>query len=232
MPLYTRAAEQTLDAVKRNPWIVAVPMVALGLGSLVDWLLAPLLNLGLIIAAPLKGLLWSVVLHVWRRTLLERDVDRSELEAELVARAKSLRALWVPLLFGTLAFLTLAWGGPLASVFVLVLVLTPMLEAVLLGSQSGLSAFFRLHGRAWAVSQLVFTSVLFALWLAAVMVAASLHLLVGEVISAVVGGPLLAVLWLIRGHAWVLVDEGELTPARRPNSKKAPPKESRFSKKV
>ncbi|MDP1921774.1 MAG: hypothetical protein Q8L14_36370 [Myxococcales bacterium] len=239
IPLYTRAAEQTIATLKRSPWIVGVPMIALGLGTLADWLLAPLLNLGLIIAAPIKGLLWSVALHVWRRTLVEGAVDRTELEAELVARAKSLPALFVPLLFGTLAFLTLAWGGALAGLFVLVVVLTPMFEAALLGSQSGLGTFFRLHGKAWAVSQLVATSVLVAVWLVAVMVAAVFHVLAGEVASAVVGGPLLAIVWLVRGHAWFAVDAPVIVapppaprktaPARakvavKPAVKKAPPK--------
>lgn len=240
IPLYTRAAEQAIATLKRSPWIVVVPMIALGLGTLADWLLAPLLNLGLIIAAPIKGLLWSVALHVWRRTLVDGAVDRAELEAELVARARSLPALAVPLLFGTLAFLTLAWGGALAGLFVLAVVLTPMLEAALLGSQSGLATFFRLHGKAWAVSQLAFTSVLVALWLVAVMVAAVFHVLAGEIVSAVVGGPLLAVLWLIRGHAWFALDAPvvvappaaprKTAPARakvaaKPPAKKPPPKE-------
>ena len=220
IPLYTRASEQAIATLKRSPWIVTVPMVALGLGTLADWLLAPLLNLGLIIAAPIKGLLWSVVLHVWRRTLVEGAVDRAELEAELVARAKSLPALFVPLLFGTLAFLTLAWGGALASLFVLLVVLTPMLEAALLGSQSGLRTFFRLHGKAWAVSQLAFTSVLVALWLVAVMAAAIFHVLAGEVASAVVGGPLLAIVWLVRGHAWFAVDAPVIQPPAPPPSRR------------
>jgi hypothetical protein len=238
IPLYTRAAEQTIATLKRSPWLVVVPMIALGLGALADWLLAPLSNLGLIIAAPIKGLLWSVALHVWRRTLVEGTIDRADLEADLAARARSLPALFIPLLFGTLAFLTLAWGGALAGLFVLVAVVTPMLEAGLLGSQSGLGTFFRLHGKAWAVSQLAITSVLVALWLVVVMVAAVFHLLAGEVASAVIGGPLLAIVWLVRGHAWFAVDAPVMAPppprpARRPApaklkaapaAKKPPPK--------
>ncbi len=223
IPLYTRAAEQTIATLKRSPWLVVVPMIALGLGTIADWLLAPLLNLGLIIASPIKGLLWSVALHVWRSTLVEGTIARADLEAELAARARSLPALFIPLLFGTLAFLTLAWGGALSGLFGLVVVLTPMLEAALLGSQSGLGTFFRLHGKAWAVSQLAVTSVFGALWLVVVMVAALFHVLAGEVASAVIGGPLLAIVWLLRGHAWFAVDAPVVAPPR-PVRRPAPAK--------
>ncbi len=206
---YTRAAEQTIASLKRSPWIVAVPMAALGLGTLADWLLAPLLNLGIILAAPVKALLWSVALHVWRRAMVEGAVDRAEVEAELVARAKNLSMLAVPLLFGSVAFLTLAYGGALASLFVLAVVLTPMLEVTLLGSQSGFIGFEKRHGKSWAVTHLVMTSVLLAAWLVVVMVAAVFHVFAGEVASAVVGGPLIAIVWLIRGHAFFALDAPE-----------------------
>jgi len=220
--LYTRAAEQTIATLKRSPWIVGVPMVALGLGTLADWLLAPLLNVGLIIAAPLKAALWASALYVWRRTLLEGAVDSAEVEAELLARARSLTALAVPLLFGTLAFLTLAWGGALAGLFVLLVVLTPLLEASLLGAQSGVGAFFKQHGQAWAASQLVFSSVLVAVWLVVVMVAGVFHVFAGEAASAVIGGPLLTLLWLVRGHAWLALDAPAPVEAPPPAPRKAP----------
>lgn len=203
---YTRAAERALATLRASPWIVAVPMAALGVGTLTDWLLAPLLNLGLILAAPVKAAVWSAALYVWQRALLEGKADRAEVEAELAARARNLSMLAVPLLFGTLAFLTLAWGGALAFAFVLAVVLTPLLEASLLGTKSGLSAFFTRHGRAWAVTHLVATAVLVAVWLVAVMVAAVFHVLAGEVVSALVGGPLLSMLWLVRGHAYLALD--------------------------
>lgn len=206
---YSRAAEQTIASLKRSPWVVAVPMAALGLGTLADWLLAPLLNLGIILAAPVKALLWSVALHVWRRTMVEGAVDRAEVEAELVARAKNFSMLAVPLLFGSVAFLTLAYGGALASLFVLAVVLTPMLEVTLLGSQSGFIGFEKRHGKSWAVTHFVMTSVLIAAWLVVVMVAAVFHVFAGEVASAVLGGPLIAIVWLIRGHAYLALDAPE-----------------------
>lgn len=206
---YTRAAEQTIASLKRSPWVVAVPMAALGLGTLADWLLAPLLNLGIILAAPVKALLWAVALHVWRRTMVEGAVDRAEVEAELVARAKNFSMLAVPLLFGSVAFLTLAYGGALASLFVLAVVLTPMLEVTLLGSQSGFVGFEKRHGKSWAVTHFVMTSVLIAAWLVVVMVAAVFHVFAGEVASAVIGGPLIAMVWLIRGHAYLALDAPE-----------------------
>ncbi|MER2559202.1 MAG: hypothetical protein ABTQ32_00690 [Myxococcaceae bacterium] len=206
---YTRAAEQTIASLKRSPWVVAVPMAALGLGTLADWLLAPLLNLGIILAAPVKALLWAVALHVWRRTMVEGAVDRAEVEAELVARAKNFSMLAVPLLFGSVAFLTLAYGGALASLFVLAVVLTPMLEVTLLGSQSGFVGFEKRHGKSWAVTHFVMTSVLIAAWLVVVMVAAVFHVFAGEVASAVIGGPLIAMVWLIRGHAFLALDAPE-----------------------
>lgn len=209
LPTYTRAAEQTIASLKRSPWIVAVPIAALGLGTLADWLLAPLLNLGIILAAPVKALLWAVALHVWRRTMVEGGVDRAEVEAELVARAKNLSMLAVPLLFGSVAFLTLAYGGALASLFVLAVVLTPMLEVTLLGSQSGFVGFEKRHGQSWAVTHFVMTSVLIAAWLVVVMVAAVFHVFAGEVASAVLGGPLIAIVWLIRGHAYFALDAPE-----------------------
>lgn len=206
---YTRAAEQTIASLKRSPWVVAVPMAALGLGTLADWLLAPLLNLGIILAAPVKALLWAVALHVWRRTMVEGAVDRAEVEAELVARAKNFSMLAVPLLFGSVAFLTLAYGGALASLFVLAVVLTPMLEVTLLGSQSGFVGFEKRHGKSWALTHFVMTSVLIAAWLVVVMVAAVFHVFAGEVASAVIGGPLIAMVWLIRGHAYLALDAPE-----------------------
>jgi hypothetical protein len=223
---YTRAAEQTIATLKKSPWIVLVPTAALGLGTLADWLLAPLLNLGIILAAPVKALLWSVALHVWRRTLTEGAIDRGELEAELVARAKNLSMLAVPLLVGSVAFLTLAWGGALASLFVLAVVLTPLLEVTLLGSQSGFVGFLKRHAAPWAVTQFLATSIMSAVWLVAVMIAAVVHVLAGEVTSALVGGPLITVVWLVRGHAYLALDAPEPPPppepVKKPLTKKAP----------
>ena len=54
-------------------------------------------DLGIILAAPVKALLWSVALHVWRRAMVEGAVDRAEVEAELVARARNLSMLAVPM---------------------------------------------------------------------------------------------------------------------------------------
>ncbi|MCU0697251.1 MAG: hypothetical protein MUC96_12055 [Myxococcaceae bacterium] len=206
LPLYRRAAEAALATLKRSPWIVVVPTMALGLGTLADWLLAPLRNTGLIIAAPVKALLWSVALYVWKRVLLEGEVDRADVEADLAARAKSLPSLGLPLLFGTVAFLTLTYGGALASLFVMALVLLPGLELALLGSKRPLARFFHEHGAAWAASQFVFVSVSLAGWLVLVMVASLVHVFAGEVASALVGGPLVTALWLVRGHAWFALD--------------------------
>jgi hypothetical protein len=206
LPLYRRAAEAALGTLRKNPWIVLVPTVALGLGTLADWLLAPLRNAGLIIAAPIKALLWSVALYVWKRVLLEGEVEQADVEAELVARARSLPSLGVPLLFGTVAFLTLTWGGALASLFVMAVVLLPGLEVVLLGSKRPLSAFFSEHGASWAASQFVLVSVSLAAWLVLVMVASLFHVFAGEVASALLGGPLVTALWLVRGHAWFALD--------------------------
>jgi hypothetical protein len=219
LPLYRRAAEAALDTLKKNPWIVLVPTLALGLGTLADWLLAPLRNLGLIIAAPLKALLWSAALYVWKRVLLEGEVDQTDVEAQLVARARSLPALGLPLLFGTVAFLTLAYGGALASLFVMAVVLLPGLEVALLGNRRPLSAFFQAHGAAWAASQFVIVSVSLAGWLVCVMVASLFHVFAGEVASALLGGPLVTALWLVRGHAWFALDAEPPpppTPAVRP----------------
>lgn len=226
VPTYTRAAEQTIATLKKSPWIVAVPMAALGLGTLADWLLAPLLNLGIILAAPIKALLWSTALYVWRRTLLEGSVDHAEVEAELVARARNLSMLAVPLLFGSVAFLTLAWGGALALLFVLAVVLTPMLEVTLLGSQSGFVGFLKRHAASWAVTQFLLASVLTAVWLVVVMIASGVHLLAGEVASAVVGGPLVAIVWLVRGHAFFALDAPEPVAPPAPAPKKAPAKKA------
>ncbi|MBL8922242.1 MAG: hypothetical protein JNJ54_25555 [Myxococcaceae bacterium] len=209
---YTRAAEQTIATLKKSPWIVLVPTAALGLGTLADWLLAPLLNIGIILAAPIKAILWSIALHVWRRTLTEGAVDRGEFEAELVARAKNLSMLAVPLLVGSVAFLTLAWGGALASLFVLAVVLTPLLEVSLLGSQSGFMGFLKRHAAPWALSQFLATSIMSAVWLVAVMIAAVVHVLAGEVTSALVGGPLITLVWLVRGHAYLALDAPEPPP--------------------
>ncbi|MDX2012873.1 MAG: hypothetical protein SFW67_21925 [Myxococcaceae bacterium] len=237
LPLYRRAAEAALATLKQSPWIVVVPTLALGLGTLADWLLAPLRNTGLIIAAPVKALLWSVALYVWKRVLLEGAVDHADVEAELAARARSLPALGVPLLFGTVAFLTLAYGGALASLFVMAVVLLPGLELLLLGRKRPLARFFEAHGAAWAASQFVFVSVSMAVWLVLVMLASLAHVFAGEVASAVLGGPLLTALWLVRGHAWFALDVEPPPPTppavKAPTTKpgaKAPPAKATAAK--
>jgi hypothetical protein len=204
--LYTRALEQTIATLKRSPWIAAVPAAAIGLGTLADWLLAPLLNLGLIIAAPIKGLLWAIALHVLRRAVVDETLSRLEIEAELVSRMRSFSALAAPLLLGSVAFLTLAYGGFLSLVFVLAIVSLPLLEWALFGSQRGLPTFLQEHGKAWAVTHVLGTAFVVAVWLVVVMVTATVHVLAGEVMSAVVGGPLVTLVWLIRGHAFLILD--------------------------
>jgi hypothetical protein len=219
IPLYHRAGTAALATVTKSPWVVVVPTLALGMGTLADWLLVPLGNVGIIAAAPVKALLWSVALYVWRRVLLEGEVARAEVEAELVARARSRTALGMPLLFGTVAFLTLAYGGALASLFVMAVVLLPALEALLLGGARPLGAVFKEHGAAWAVSQFILVSVSMAAWLVVVMVAGAFHVLAGEVLSALVGGPMMTALWLVRGHAWFALNVEPVVAAPAPKPK-------------
>lgn len=222
IPLYRSAAERARATLARSPWLVVVPTVALALGAFVDWLLEPLLNLGLILAAPIKALVWCAVLFVWRRVLLQGELSRDELETELMARATNLSALALPLLFGTVAFLTLTWGGALASLFVLALVLLPLLEVTVLGARRPLAVFLKEDGAAWAVSQFVAVSVSTAVWVAVVMVAAVVHHFAGAVLSAVLGGPLLTALWLVRGYAWLDLDVVAPAPPKPPPPRKAP----------
>jgi len=230
LSLLTRAAEQTIATIKRNPWIVLVTIAAIGLGTLADWLLAPFKNLGLIIAAPIKALLWAVTFHVLRRAVIDETLSRLEIEAELVSRMRSLSALAVPLLFGSIAFLALAYGGFVSLVFVFAFVALPVLEWALFGSQKGFGTLLERHGKSWAVTHVIGTAVVTALWLVAVMVSASVHLLAGEIVSAALGGPLFTVVWLVRGHAYLILDTApdaapKAAPGRKlpPSKKEGPP---------
>lgn len=57
------------------------------------------------------------------------------------------------------------------------------------------------------------------------MIAAVVHVLAGEVTSALVGGPLITVVWLVRGHAYLALDAPEPPPpepVKKPLTKKAP----------
>jgi len=228
--LYRQALDDAGATLRKSPWVIAVPMAALGLSSFFDWLLAPLLNAGLIVAAPIKAALWSAVLYVWRRVLLEGSADRAQLEAELVARARNLSSLWAPLLFGSIVFLTLALGGALAALLVLALVATPVLEVLLLGSARGLTGFIKAHAVAWAAPQVVLTTVAIAAWLVPTLLASALNRWAGEVTAALVGGPLVMGLWLWRGQAFLLLDEpprraappAASAPARPPTKRKGP----------
>lgn len=227
LPLLRDAALAVSATVKRTPWLMAVPAAALGLGSLVDWLLAPLLNVGLLLAAPLKGLAWSAVVYAWRRSVLEGSVDGAQLEAELVARTRSLGALSVPLLYGSLAFLTLAWGGSLAVVFGLAVIMLPALELLLLGGHVSIATFFARHAVFWVVSQTLACAILFAAWLSVTMSASVVHVLVGEVVGALVGGVLLTACWLWRGHLFLALErlpdpEAEPPPPPGPAPKPKP----------
>lgn len=212
LALLTRAAEQTIATLKRNWWIVLVTVAALGLGTLADWLLAPFRNAGLIISAPIKALLWAICFHVLRRAVIDETLSRLEIEAELVSRMRSLSALAVPLLFGSIAFLALAYGGFVSLVFVVAFVALPLLEWALFGSQLGFGTFVQRHGKAWAVTHVLGTALAVALWLVVVMVSASVHVLAGEIVSAAVGGPLVTVIWLVRGHAYLILDGEQPAP--------------------
>ncbi|MCA3013358.1 MAG: hypothetical protein INH41_13305 [Myxococcaceae bacterium] len=218
LPLYRRAALAALATLRKSPWVVVVPTLALGLGTLADWLLAPLRGVGLVLAAPLKALLWSTALYVWKRVLLEGAVSSADVEADLSARAKRLATLGLPLLFGTIAFLTLAYGGALAGLFVLALVCLPGLELLLLGSAQPAGRRLAQHGASWAVSQLLFAAVSLAVWLVVVMGASLFHVFAGEVAAALAGGPLVSLLWLTRGHAWRLLDQAPSSPATSPKA--------------
>jgi hypothetical protein len=180
-------------------------MLALGIVSATDWLLAPLGGRGLVLGAPVKALVFSGVFEVWRQVVLEGSLSMRQAQKHLRFRARSPSEWLVPLLFGTTAFLTLSWGVGPAVLFVVVMVISPLFEVALLATPKKPIEFIKAHGVAWAVTQGMGGLVAFATWLAAVMVCGSFHRLVQELVSAVMGGAFLALMWLWRGNGWLLL---------------------------
>jgi len=59
-----------------------------------------------------------------------------------------------------------------------------------------------------------------------VMVTATIHVLAGEVVSALVGGPMVTIVWLIRGHAFLILDAPPAPEIRAPPAKPSVPKKA------